>query len=55
MKKRTVGWTFFLVVSLLVLTLSLAVEAKTIKIGIIGPMNFVQGKGHWNGATDGRR
>jgi len=51
MKKRTVGWTFFLVVSLVVLTLSLAVEARTIKIGVIGPMNFVQGKQHWNGAT----
>ncbi|RJQ73324.1 MAG: ABC transporter substrate-binding protein [Desulfobacteraceae bacterium] len=25
--------------------------ADTIKIGIIGPMQFVQGKGHWNGAT----
>ena len=25
--------------------------AKKIKIGVIGPMNFVQGKGHWNGAT----
>jgi branched-chain amino acid transport system substrate-binding protein len=25
--------------------------AETIKIGVIGPMNFVQGKGHWNGAT----
>jgi len=25
--------------------------ADTIKIGVIGPMNFVQGKGHWNGAT----
>lgn len=24
--------------------------AGTIKIGVIGPMNFVQGKGHWNGA-----
>jgi branched-chain amino acid transport system substrate-binding protein len=24
--------------------------AKTIKIGVIGPMNFMQGKGHWNGA-----
>jgi branched-chain amino acid transport system substrate-binding protein len=51
MKKRTVGWTLFLVVSLVVLALSLTVEAKTIKIGVIGPMNFVQGKGHWNGAT----
>jgi branched-chain amino acid transport system substrate-binding protein len=27
------------------------VGAKKIKIGIIGPMQFVQGKGHWNGAT----
>ncbi len=25
--------------------------AKTVKIGVIGPMNFMQGKGHWNGAT----
>jgi branched-chain amino acid transport system substrate-binding protein len=25
--------------------------ADVIKIGVIGPMNFVQGKGHWNGAT----
>jgi branched-chain amino acid transport system substrate-binding protein len=24
--------------------------ADVIKIGVIGPMNFVQGKGHWNGA-----
>jgi branched-chain amino acid transport system substrate-binding protein len=23
----------------------------TIKIGVIGPMKFVQGQGHWNGAT----
>jgi len=25
--------------------------ADTIKIGVIGPMQFVQGKGQWNGAT----
>jgi len=25
--------------------------AKTIKIGVIGPMQFVQGKGHWAGAS----
>ena len=24
---------------------------QEIKIGVIGPMQFVQGKGHWNGAT----
>ena len=27
-----------------------ALGADTIKIGVIGPMNFLQGKGHWNGA-----
>ncbi len=36
----------------LVMTVSFpALGAKTIKIGVIGPMQFVQGKGHWNGAT----
>ena len=28
-----------------------ALGADTIKIGVIGPMQFMQGKGHWNGAT----
>jgi branched-chain amino acid transport system substrate-binding protein len=28
-----------------------AMGADVIKIGVIGPMNFVQGKSHWNGAT----
>jgi branched-chain amino acid transport system substrate-binding protein len=28
-----------------------AYAAKRIKIGVIGPMSFMQGKGHWNGAT----
>jgi branched-chain amino acid transport system substrate-binding protein len=41
-----------LVVFFLVMTISFpALGAKTIKIGVIGPMQFVQGKGHWNGAT----
>jgi branched-chain amino acid transport system substrate-binding protein len=36
---------------LLVMSISLPVlGADTIKIGVIGPMNFVQGKHHWNGA-----
>ena len=26
-------------------------SADTVKIGVIGPMQFVQGKGHWNGAV----
>src|SRR4030042_5993656 len=29
-------------------------EAKTIKIGVIGPMQYVQGKHHWFGATMAR-
>jgi branched-chain amino acid transport system substrate-binding protein len=28
-----------------------APAADVIKVGVIGPMNFMQGKGHWNGAT----
>ena len=45
----------FLLSVLLVACLVMAVgmpayAAKVIKIGVIGPMNFVQGKGHWNGA-----
>ena len=28
-----------------------ALGADVIKIGVIGPMNFLQGQGHWNGAT----
>jgi branched-chain amino acid transport system substrate-binding protein len=38
----------------LCLALAIALPAQAtdvIKIGVIGPMNFVQGKGHWNGAT----
>ena len=41
-----------LVAFFLVMTVSFpALGAKTIKIGVIGPMQFVQGKGHWNGAS----
>jgi branched-chain amino acid transport system substrate-binding protein len=36
----------------LVLAIGLPVwAAEVIKIGVIGPMNFMQGQGHWNGAT----
>jgi branched-chain amino acid transport system substrate-binding protein len=35
-----------------VLAMVLPVQAAdVVKIGVIGPMNFMQGKGHWNGAT----
>jgi branched-chain amino acid transport system substrate-binding protein len=41
-----------LLAACLVLTVGFpAWAAETIKIGVIGPMKFVQGKGHWNGAT----
>ena len=51
MKKLRVLSTI-LVASFLVLVICCPVwGAKTIKIGVIGPMNFMQGKGHWNGAT----
>ncbi len=39
-----------LLASLLVTVMSFSAWGRTIKIGVIGPMNFVQGKGHWNGA-----
>jgi branched-chain amino acid transport system substrate-binding protein len=42
---------FFLAFFLLTTLCFPAWGAKTIKIGVIGPMQFVQGKGHWNGAV----
>jgi len=40
-----------LVAICLVMTIGFpAWAADTIKVGVIGPMNFVQGKSHWNGA-----
>ena len=49
--KKALGITVLLVFGLFVVVGSPAFAAKTIKIGVIGPMNFVQGQGHWNGAT----
>jgi branched-chain amino acid transport system substrate-binding protein len=50
MKKNT-GKLGFLLVVCLIMTISFpAFGADVIKIGVIGPMNFVQGQGHWNGA-----
>jgi branched-chain amino acid transport system substrate-binding protein len=43
---------FVLAMVFLFTVLSLTVAfGQEIKIGVIGPMQFVQGKGHWNGAT----
>ena len=51
MKRSKTGW-FVMVAVCLVLAIGVpAWAADVIKIGVIGPMNFVQGKGHWNGAT----
>jgi branched-chain amino acid transport system substrate-binding protein len=51
MQKRTIGWCV-LSVFCFIITLSFpAWGADVIKIGVIGPMHFMQGKGHWNGAT----
>ena len=50
MKRCKVFWSIVLV-AFLVVSISLpAWGAKKIKIGVIGPMKYVQGKAHWNGA-----
>lgn len=45
-------FVYLLLVVFLAVSLSCkkAKEGAAIKIGVIGPMNFLQGKGHWNGA-----
>jgi branched-chain amino acid transport system substrate-binding protein len=51
MKSFKLIWITILV-SLFIATVCFpAWGAKNIKIGVIGPMQFVQGKGHWNGAV----
>jgi len=52
MRRFTALWTI-LVAVLLVVGMNLpawAQGAKKIKIGVIGPMKYVQGQSHWNGA-----
>ena len=43
--------TVFLAITLVVAVGFHAWAADPIKIGVIGPMQFTQGEGHWNGAT----
>ncbi len=50
MKKSRFLLSVLLVVCLVMAIGMPAYAAKVIKIGVIGPMNFMQGKGHWNGA-----
>ncbi len=51
MKRRNLLLSVLLALCFVVTISFPAWGAKTIKIGVIGPMQFVQGKGHWNGAT----
>jgi branched-chain amino acid transport system substrate-binding protein len=51
MKRLKAGWIFMAALCLILAAGLPARAADVIKIGVIGPMNFVQGKGHWNGAT----
>ena len=51
MQKFKPFWAVILTCVLIMAVSFPAWGAKTIKIGVIGPMQFVQGKGHWNGAT----
>ena len=50
MKKIAFLISVLLGVCLILATTFHAWAAKEIKIGVIGPMNFTQGKGQWNGA-----
>lgn len=51
---KRMSWIANVIISaFLVIMMVFPVWARTIKIGVIGPMNFVQGKGHWNGALMG--
>ena len=51
MKRLKAGWMMMAALCLVVAIALPARAADTIKIGVIGPMNFTQGQGHWNGAT----
>jgi branched-chain amino acid transport system substrate-binding protein len=50
MKKRHMVWAVLVGLLFVAITGFSALAADEIKIGVIGPMNFVQGKNHWNGA-----
>jgi branched-chain amino acid transport system substrate-binding protein len=50
MRKISLGGSVLLAVCLVMAMTFSAWGADVIKIGVIGPMNFMQGKGQWNGA-----
>jgi len=51
MKKSIFGWSVLMAACFVMTTGFPAWGADDIKIGVIGPMQFTQGEGHWNGAT----
>ncbi len=51
MERREKRFFIFAVVFLFIVSLCSIAFGQDIKIGVIGPMKFVQGQGHWNGAT----
>jgi branched-chain amino acid transport system substrate-binding protein len=51
MKRLKTGMIVMAAACLILATAFPARAANVIKIGVIGPMNDMQGKGHWNGAT----
>jgi branched-chain amino acid transport system substrate-binding protein len=51
MKKFKLFSIILVATALAIIVFAPPLEAKKITIGVIGPMQFVQGKGHWNGAT----
>jgi len=51
MKTKTLFVCLSMFLCLWIFWTASAAAADAVKIGVIGPMNFVQGKGHWNGAT----
>ena len=51
MKKSSMLGTIFLALILVMTVGSPGWAADPIRIAIVGPMQFTQGEGHWNGAT----
>jgi len=49
MKKCTIGWSLLLA-ACLIMAFCLPAWGRTIKIGVIGPMQSLEGRDHWNGA-----
>ena len=51
MRRKGIAWLCALALVLIMGLGQTAGAAAPIKIGVLGPMAFTQGKGHWNGAT----